>query len=119
MNNLDDIIIQIIEKKGEIKRELECLDEEICTEEKAKGFINGLEFAIEILNNQNKNETTFEEIIWDHISNFDEDYREEVGIDKLDDEDIGSIVCEILNRNDFQNIIYEEIEYLAFKKAAE
>lgn len=54
--------------------------------------------------------------IWDYISCYDEEYAQEQGIDKLDDEDIYNIISNILDSADIQYIIREEIEnYAGYK----
>lgn len=54
--------------------------------------------------------------VWDQISCYDEEYAQEQGIDKLDDEDVYNIIAEIMSRPDVQDIIREEIEDYAGRK---
>ena len=54
--------------------------------------------------------------VWDQISCYDEEYAQEQGIDKLDDEDVYNIIAEIMSRPDVQDIIREEIEDYASRK---
>lgn len=56
--------------------------------------------------------------VWDVISSYDEEYAQEQGIDKLDDEDVYNIIAEIIGNPDVQSIIREEIEsYAGYKNS--
>lgn len=56
--------------------------------------------------------------VWDVISSYDEEYAQEQGIDKLDDEDVYNIISEIISNPDVQSIIREEIEsYAGYKNS--
>lgn len=50
---------------------------------------------------------------------YDEDYAEEQGIDKLDDEDINNIIANILDNEEIDALIREEIEYYTSYKNEE
>lgn len=54
--------------------------------------------------------------IYNYISCYDEEYAKEIGIDKLDDEDVYNIIFNVLDRNEIQDIIREEIEDYANRK---
>ena len=55
--------------------------------------------------------------IWEVISWYSEDFAEEMGIDKLDDEDINNILSEILSNDSLKHLIQEEVEsYASLKK---
>ena len=54
--------------------------------------------------------------IQDMISCYDEDYANEVGINKFNDEDIGNIVFYVLDNNSVRFEIQKEIEEYASSK---
>lgn len=57
-----------------------------------------------------------EDYIYNIISEYDEDYQKEIGMNKLDDEDIRNIIFNILDNKEINRIIHEEIEeYCNFK----
>lgn len=57
-----------------------------------------------------------EDYIYNIISEYDEDYQKEIGMNKLDDEDIRNIIFNILDNKEVNRIIHEEIEeYCNFK----
>lgn len=51
-----------------------------------------------------------EDYIYNIISEYDEDYQKEIGMNKLDDEDIRNIIFNILDNKEVNRIIHEEIE---------
>ena len=63
-----------------------------------------------------ENKINLYDTIWEQISCYDEEYAEEIGIDKFDDEDIYNIMFNFLDRGDIQNAIREEIEEYANRK---
>lgn len=63
-----------------------------------------------------ENKINLYDTIWEQISCYDEEYAEEIGIDKLDDEDIYNIMFNFLDRGDIQSAIKEEIEEYANRK---
>ena len=55
--------------------------------------------------------------IYNIISEYDEEYANEQGINNLDDEDVYNIMSEILQDNQLREIVQNEIEiYANFKK---
>ncbi len=63
-----------------------------------------------------ENKINLYDTIWEQISCYDEEYAEEIGIDKFDDEDIYNIMFNFLDRGDIQGAIREEIEEYANRK---
>ena len=63
-----------------------------------------------------ENKINLYDTIWEQINNYDEEYAEEIGLDKLDDEDIYNIMFNFLDRGDVQSAIREEIEEYANRK---
>ena len=63
-----------------------------------------------------ENKINLYDTIWEQISCYDEEYAEEIWIDKLDDEDIYNIMFNFLDRGDIQSAIREEIEEYANRK---
>lgn len=63
-----------------------------------------------------ENKINLYDTIWEQISCYDEDYANEIGINKLDDEDVYSIMFNFLDRKDIQDAIREEIEDYANRK---
>lgn len=63
-----------------------------------------------------ENKINLYDTIWEQISCYDEEYAEEIGLDKLDDEDIYNIMFNFLDREDIQSAIREEIEEYANRK---
>ena len=63
-----------------------------------------------------ENKINLYDTIWEQISCYDEEYAEEIGLDKLDDEDIYNIMFNFLDRGDIQGAIREEIEEYANRK---
>lgn len=63
-----------------------------------------------------ENKINLYDTIWEQISYYDEEYAEEIGLDKLDDEDIYNIMFNFLDRGDIQSAIKEEIEEYANRK---
>ena len=63
-----------------------------------------------------ENKINLYDTIWEQISCYDEEYAEEIGIDKFDDEDIYNIMFNFLDRGDIQSAIREEIEEYANRK---
>ena len=63
-----------------------------------------------------ENKINLYDTIWEQISCYDEEYSNEIGINKLDDEDVYNIMFNFLDRNDIQNAIREEIEDYANRK---
>ena len=64
-----------------------------------------------------EDKVTLYDAIWEQVSRYDEEYAEEIGINKLDDEDIYNIMFYFLDREDIQSAIKEEIEeYVSTKK---
>ena len=63
-----------------------------------------------------ENKVNLYDTIWEQISCYDEDYAEEIGINKLDDEDVYNIIFNFLDRHDIQDAIREEIEDYANRK---
>jgi hypothetical protein len=63
-----------------------------------------------------ENKVNLYDTIWNQISCYDEEYAKEIGLDKLDDEDVYKIIYNILDRAEVQNIIKEEIEDYANRK---
>lgn len=57
-----------------------------------------------------------DDLIWDIISCYDEEYQKEIGMDKLDDEDIGNIMFYILDNNEIKSIVQQEIEEYCNRK---
>lgn len=57
--------------------------------------------------------------VWEQISNYEEAYADEQGINKLNDEDVYNIIAEIISRPDVQDAIREEIESYAGMHYAE
>lgn len=65
-----------------------------------------------------ENKVNLYDTVWDVISSYDEEYAQEQGIDKLDDEDVYNIIAEIIGNPDVQSIIREEIEsYAGYKNS--
>lgn len=60
-----------------------------------------------------ENKINLYDYIWNQISCYDETYKEEIGLDKLDNEDVYSIMYNILDRTDMQEAVREEIEEYA------
>lgn len=66
----------------------------------------------------NESKVNLYDTVWDVISSYDEEYAQEQGIDKLDDEDVYNIIAEIIGNPDVQSIIREEIEsYAGYKNS--
>lgn len=63
-----------------------------------------------------ENKINLYDTIWEQISCYDEEYAQEIGIDKFDDEDIYNIMFNFLDRGDIQGAIREEIEEYANRK---
>ena len=63
-----------------------------------------------------ENKINLYDTIWEQISCYDEEYAEEIGLDKLDDEDIYNIMFNFLDREDIQSAIRKEIEEYANRK---
>lgn len=57
-----------------------------------------------------------DDLIWEIISCHDEEYQKEIGMDKLDDEDIGNIMFYILDNNEIKSIVQQEIEWYCSRK---
>jgi hypothetical protein len=57
-----------------------------------------------------------DDLIWEIISCYDEEYQKELGMDKLDDEDIGNIMFYILDNNEIKSIVQQEIEEYCNRK---
>lgn len=65
-----------------------------------------------------ENKVNLYDTIWEYIGSYDEEYAQEQGIDKLDDEDVYNIIAEIISNPDVQSIIREEIEsYAGYKNS--
>lgn len=63
-----------------------------------------------------ENKINLYDTIWEQINNYDEEYAEEIGLNKLNDEDVYNIIFNILDRGDIQSAIREEIEEYANMK---
>ena len=58
----------------------------------------------------NDNKINLYDTIWNQINCYDEEYAKEIGLDKLDDEDVYNIMSNFLDRIDIQDALREEIE---------
>ena len=58
----------------------------------------------------NDNKINLYDTIWNQINCYDEEYAKEIGLDKLDDEDVYNIMYNFLDRMDIQDALREEIE---------